>query len=413
MSLPVFDGGGPLNFGFMAGVPPLWSFARASNAWDWQKGVLVPAATGQPRFESDVSGNALGLLCEPQASNLWFPSQTFAGFSVSPAGCLVATDNVAISPDGTQDASKLATNDTANNGHQMYNTFAGANTTTYTGSICAKSADYSRLNLNFNNTGFGGTYGALFDLAAGTVVNTTANATSAIKALGNGWYQCSVTVTSGSGGSPWVFAFGPAPASVATMGALYTPAATGLGVYVFGANVKAIGFLDSLIETTTGTLSRAPDRLTLNLAQLPSFNGAAGFSFGIECDVLSNGQSSVVPIGVSGAAGFSTAVYVTLNAGSVWVTNTNAPSSNSASISAPAAGSKLKIAVSVLPSGLTTLGVNGATVTTTSGPTTPATSLAAMSAPWAASNYVAGHAKKVPLWPGIALTAAQLAQVTT
>jgi len=169
-------------------------------------------------------------------TNLIFPSD---GTTWSATGATVtATANAATSPDGTNNATKIITNDTANGAHNWFKTFAGAVSTAYCGSVYLKAGEYTRAQVNFGNAGFASTtYGALFDLSAGEFVVTTAGSTATITAVGDDWYRCTVTGTSDADGGSYVFSVSPKPASVTTIDAAYTPAATGLGIYIYGAQV--------------------------------------------------------------------------------------------------------------------------------------------------------------------------------
>jgi hypothetical protein len=109
--------------------------------------------------------------------------------------------------------------------------------------------------LYFGNTAFSSVRtGALFNLSAGTIVTTSAGATSSMTDEGDGWWRCSVTVTSDSDGGIYGFSFSPAPDSVSTLAPAYTPASTGLGIYAFGAQVNE-GGIKPYVKTTSATVS--------------------------------------------------------------------------------------------------------------------------------------------------------------
>ena len=204
------------------------------------------------------------MLIEEARTNLIFPSDANTGWTASPGSSVVATANAAISPDGTTNATKLATNDTATSGHLWFKTYTGAINTTYCGSVYLKAEEYTRAEVSFGNTGFASTTtGALFDLAAGTVVITGGGSTATITPVGNGWYRCSVTATSDADGGAYVFTISPKPASVTTIGASYTSASTGLGVYVYGVQVEAGGFATSFVPTVSASATRSADVATM------------------------------------------------------------------------------------------------------------------------------------------------------
>lgn len=223
---------------------------------------LTESAAAVPFFYYPYT--PLGLLIEEARTNLIFPSDANTGWTASPGSSVVATANAAISPDGTTNATKLATNDTATSGHLWFKTYTGAINTTYCGSVYLKAEEYTRAEVSFGNTGFASTTtGALFDLAAGTVVITGGGSTATITPVGNGWYRCSVTATSDADGGAYVFTISPKPASVTTIGASYTSASTGLGVYVYGVQVEAGGFATSFVPTVSASATRSADVATM------------------------------------------------------------------------------------------------------------------------------------------------------
>jgi hypothetical protein len=193
-----------------------------------------------------------------------FPADGTTGWQASPASSVTATANSLTSPDGTTNATKLATGDTLNNGHIWFKTYTGAINTAYVGSVYLKAGEYTRAQVNFGSTGFASLqYGALFDLSNGTVVATAGGSTITITAVGNGWYRCTVTGTSDADGGNYVLSIVPAPSSVTTIGGLYTPASVGLGIYVYGIQVEAGAFATSLIPTVASQVTRNADNASM------------------------------------------------------------------------------------------------------------------------------------------------------
>jgi hypothetical protein len=221
----------------------------------------VASAYYGPRFDyNPVTLAPNGLLIEEQRVNLMTYSDGTVGWSVSPGGSLVVTANAATSPAGTSNATKIATGDTLNSGHSLYKLFSGAVNTVYTGSAYLKAGEYTRAQINFENSAFANlAYGALFDLSNGTIVATTASTTATITNAGNGWYRCTVTATSDADGGNYVFVVSPKPATQTTFGATYTPVSVGLGVFLYGVQVEAGAFATSYIPTAASTVTRAAD----------------------------------------------------------------------------------------------------------------------------------------------------------
>jgi hypothetical protein len=227
-------------------------------------GTIRTAAINAPRFGYHPSTLApLGLLIEEMRTNLETTSVALAGWSVSPAACLLTTDNVTVSPDGTTNASSVVTNDTAASGHLIYRPYNGAINTTYVGSVFVKANAYTRVSMAFGNTAFpAGNTGGLFDLAAGTIVATSGATVCTIVPYPNGWYRVSATATSTGTGGSYVFGFFPAPATVTVVAQNYTPASTGLGIFAWGPQVETSAFVTaptSYIPTTAGAVTRTAD----------------------------------------------------------------------------------------------------------------------------------------------------------
>jgi hypothetical protein len=105
------------------------------------------------------------------------------------------TANNTTSPDGTQNADLLK-EDSSNNFHRLYDGGIVISTsTTYTSSVFVKKASGSRnLRISFGG-GFGEQY-VTFNVNNGTIVATD-NATGIIQNMGDGWYRCIATATSG------------------------------------------------------------------------------------------------------------------------------------------------------------------------------------------------------------------------
>jgi hypothetical protein len=258
----------------------------------------VASAYYAPRFDFDpVTLAPKGLLIEEQRVNLMVPSNGITGWTPSPAGCITATANATVSPDGTSNATKLATGDTASNGHLWYKSFSGAVSTTYTGSVYLKAGEYTRAEVGFENNGFAGAlYYALFNLSNGTVVATSASTTATITNAGNGWYRCTVKATSDADGGAYVFAVAPKPASVTTVSANYTPASVGLGVFVYGLQVETGAFATSHLPTVASTVTRAADIATMSGTNFSSWYNQSEGTIVVSADSVRTGVSPATRI---------------------------------------------------------------------------------------------------------------------
>lgn len=194
----------------------------------------------------------------PYSENL---TSTYWG--ASPLGSVTATENDAVAPDGTTTAEKIVTNNTLNNGHIWFEVFTGEINTTYCGSVYMKAGEYTRASLYFGNTAFGSvSKGALFDLTNGTIV-TDENGSPTITSVGDGWYRCSVSHTSDADGGGYVLHIGLRESTETSVVGNFTPASTGLGHYVWGAQINKGNIPRPYTKTSGSAISSYP-QATLN-----------------------------------------------------------------------------------------------------------------------------------------------------
>jgi hypothetical protein len=243
-SVPSLD----LNFAKLKRLDPRVTFTRASTGtYVGADGLVKTAASGVARFDHNgATGESLGLLVEEARTNLVTQSQTFSTWTLGNASI---TTNVTTSPDGTNNASKLIEDSTANI-HRISRSIdpTGAHTI----SVFAKAAERNILTLMPASTG-GGDTPVYFNLSNGTISTSLGSATSAsIQGHPNGWYRCSVTDTMGGFGYPFI--------GVAAVSGTHSYTGDGTsGIYIWGAQLEAGSFPTSYIPTTTATVTRAAD----------------------------------------------------------------------------------------------------------------------------------------------------------
>jgi len=238
---------------------------------------LQSAPINTPRFDfNPVTGESLGLLLEPGSTNGLLSSEDYTNAVWTKTNATpIASANIA--PDGTQTAQLLVAT-TTNGVHQIYQTTANTNNNFPSSwSIFAKAGGQRYLNLNAvygaNN------FTANFDLQAGTAGTTSGslgyNQSSNITPVGNGWYRCSISFT-GGGGAGGIYisvnnASSGSPASFAGDG--FT------GIYIWGSQYEptyAVNsftsvYLTSYIKTTTATVSRANDNVSITGSNFTGF----------------------------------------------------------------------------------------------------------------------------------------------
>lgn len=232
-----------ISWTFLNSVPANLTFTRASTAtYVDSSGILRTATNDTMRFDFDPSSlQPRGLLIEESRTNLLTPSNDFSTWAyVHGAGSTgTETNNYAISPDGTQNASRIVFSGT--NYSLFQKSYTVSTTGNYTGSLWMKS-----------NTGTNQTL-LLGDNLSGT--NLTYTATPQ-------WQSFSLPITQTSTGASYF-------KIIVQSGSL--------DILVYGAQVEAGAYSTSYIPTTTTLVTRAADRLYT--ATIPWFNAAQGTMF--------------------------------------------------------------------------------------------------------------------------------------
>ena len=169
-----------------------FDFARSTSATRVNKdGLIEEVAVNVPRLDYS-DGGCPSLLLEPSRTNLIQYSEDFSQSYWNKINTGYSTNSL-ISPNGTLTADKLIPTVGASNKIIYINPFS-ASVLTYTCSIFAKKGEYEGLLLG---TGANGTF---FDLDNGTIRANYISAPidSSIKNYGNGWFKCSITISTSS-----------------------------------------------------------------------------------------------------------------------------------------------------------------------------------------------------------------------
>lgn len=257
-----------LDLNFLSGtLDPRITFTRASSGTFFgSNGLLQTASNDVPRFDYDpVTLAARGLLIEEQRTNLLTWSENFGDAAWGKTNVSVTT-NAAVGPDGTNTADKLI--ESAVSGvHRLFVNVALANNTTYTAYVYAKAVE--RRYLGFKS-GIAGQPEPVFDLQTGTV----ASGVGFIESVGNGWYRCGHTVTSGTS-TPYL-AYWTILTGTTFAGETYTGDGTS-GILLWGAQLEAGAFPTSYIPTTSATATRAADLASMTGTNFSSwYNSSQG-----------------------------------------------------------------------------------------------------------------------------------------
>ena len=238
-----------------------FDYERNGDASRVNKDGLIEELTvdDTPRLDW-LNSDCPSLLLEPQRTNLLTYSQELSQWTKQN---LTITDNDAISPEGTQAASKVLET-AANSFHFAYNGVISAiSSTDYSYSIFVKKLGRQYVGIQ---TLFNSVKGAiaLFDLDNGSLVYTfqqgghTVNNAS-IENYANDWYKISATFQVND--STAVFGLVTAD-ELWSSGTAYNNAYLGditKGVYAFGGQVEQGGYPTSYIKTTGGIVTRQKD----------------------------------------------------------------------------------------------------------------------------------------------------------
>ena len=244
----------------------------------------------EPRLDYSGGATCPSLLLEPSRTNLVRQSEYFGDWIQSNT---IITSNVAISPEGLQNASELEfTALTA----EFYRTFSNVASSDHTGSIFLKNIDKNSVKVQLDGGTPAISGGCDVDLINGTISNEYGSVTAGIADFGNGWYRVHFGDDSN--------------ASTANPRFEVTNASTGstLGsLYVYGAQAEVGSYPTSYIPNHSGgTVTRSRDTGSLNLVGAGINDGWTSGTILIEFEKPYNNENNDVirihGISVSGRA---------------------------------------------------------------------------------------------------------------
>lgn len=236
-----------------------------------------PTTNRQDVPRLDYSNGCPCLLLEPQRTNLLTYSDQFDNAAWTKTAISVST-NAATSPDGTANADKIIPT-AVNTFHDIR---SGASISLSSGlntiSIFAKKSGYDYLELGVSsNVSFSKYATCVVNLTNGTNAGTGVNSTWTINSVSvtpfGDWYRI-VLVFNVDTATTTGMVFGSAlPTS--TRGVSFTGDGTS-GIYLWGAQLEASSYPTSYIPTTSASVTRVADGISLS--SIPSFNNNTEFS---------------------------------------------------------------------------------------------------------------------------------------
>jgi hypothetical protein len=200
-------------------------------------GVIETVGANVPRIDY-TGGGCPSILVEPQRTNLLLNSQDFSNASWYNVNTTITTNSIA-APDGNLTADLCIYTSSTN-----VLSFLATNSinSDYTISVFAKKGTGNILRIR--ETFYFGT-GVVFNLNLGTIISGTGK----IENYGNGWYRCSITKSYLSSQTRLEWSFD----SNENINNLY----------LWGAQIEAGSYATSYIPTTSASVTRNADVITL------------------------------------------------------------------------------------------------------------------------------------------------------
>ena len=319
-------------------------------------GLIESVASGIPRLDYPIGGGCPALLVEPSAQNSALQSQDFTT-TWSPTNVTVSANVTGTTdPFGTNLADLLTA--TASGSARVVQTFSFVSGTTYTYSCFAKAGN-GFFGMTMENGGVASGVAVIWNVSTGAFsVSGSVGSGYTLQAhnienYGNGWYRCSMRVLLGSTVTGNI----RVNTSNGTMSSVIVQSDNGNSVNVFGAQVETGSAATSYIRTTTGSVTRNADVITLSGAVSGCIGQTEGVLY-IECE-SNNGEDDVFNINRSAA----NAITVYKNANNAYLGRIYHSSTSIIFTSASGVTGTVKIAIAY-KSGDSTMYLNGSRVGT-------------------------------------------------
>jgi len=270
-------------------------------------GDIASVAIDTPAIEYNTDGTYKGLLVEPASTNICLQSEdintTWIDANATP------TQSTEETPDGdtTNKYIKLVDDSGGGTGGVYIDqTITVSANTKYTASVFLKADQlaFARLEARVYD---GATNGEqYFELSGAGSLGTASNLDdSSIVAYPNGWYRCSITWTQGAADTSFTYRIAVADSiSNVTVDLDGTSS-----IFVWGAQVEASPIATSYIPTTTASVTRNKDDITLTGAS--DLIGQSEGTLYVEVDVRNNPDSGQDILYISNN-NFTNRIYINL-----------------------------------------------------------------------------------------------------
>ena len=224
-------------------------------------GDIASVAIDTPAIEYNTDGTYKGLLVEPASTNICLQSEdintTWGKYDATP------TQSTGETPDGDTSNKYVKLVDDGGGGTGfvfIYQDITVAANTKYTASAFFKAdqLSFARLTAESYDVGTNGTQ--YFGLSGAGTKGTASNLDdSKIEAYPNGWYRCSITWTQGATDTSFQFRIFVASSISSAVVAVNGTSS----IFVWGAQVEASPIATSYIPTTTASVTRNKDDISL------------------------------------------------------------------------------------------------------------------------------------------------------
>ena len=280
-----------LNFNFARTkkLDPRITYARhgAASYMD-EFGIIKFVNSNAPRFDHDPdTGESLGLLIEEKRTNYLSYSEEISQASNSN---VTITNNNAISPDGTQNASRIVGSGSDSNQHINWSsqTVASGHFTTW--SIFLKSTETSCILQFYTNTYVGGNSRLNVELADGTTGGDAVGSTWrwTVTKYPNKWWRVTWGGNGAGGAGSMHISIVPSltSARVATSGSAVNKTYYAWGVQEeHGADQK---WASSYIRTNGQKVTRGADQVTISGSEFTDFYNDLEGTFAVTHSILSD-----------------------------------------------------------------------------------------------------------------------------